>query len=116
MGCYYLSLLNYFYFFYFLLGKGGSDQSLGDGRKMPPGLLAVGGTPKPHKLPRAAVRGPAVGGEPPVRWAAGYGFPPRLIVRTLGRLSPLSIRVSPVHHPHAPGAAPPPSLELSPAL
>lgn len=78
-------VINYFYFFYFLLGKGGSDQSLGDGRKMPPGLLAVGGTPKPHKLPRAAVRGPAVGGEPPVRWAAGYGFPPRLIVRTLGR-------------------------------
>lgn len=62
-----LSLLNYFYFFYFLLGKGGSDQSLGDGRKMPPGLPAVGGTPKPRKLPRAAVRGPAAGGEPPVR-------------------------------------------------
>lgn len=34
----------------------------------------------------------------------GYGFPPRLIVRTLGRCPPSS-HISTVHHPQAPGAA-----------
>lgn len=33
-----------FLLFYFLLGKGGSDQSLREGRKMLPGLPAGGGS------------------------------------------------------------------------
>lgn len=39
--------------------------------------------------------------------ASEYCFLPRLIVRTLKRCPP-STRISPVHHPHALGAAPPP--------
>lgn len=115
LDCYYcLRVLNSYLFihllFYFLLGKGGFslDHSLGEGRRMPPGLLAgskgLSSAPKPLKLPGAAVPGSGAGGEPPVRWALGYGFPPRLIVRTLGRCPPSS-HISTVHHPQAPGAA-----------
>ena len=35
----------------FLLGKGGWDQSLGDGLKMPPGLSAWGGIPSRANFP-----------------------------------------------------------------
>lgn len=70
-----------FFFFYFLLGKGGlgSDQSLGEGRKMPLGLLAGGGglssAPSRANFPELRCGGPAAGGEPPVSSVSGYGFP-----------------------------------------
>lgn len=110
---YYLRLLNSYLFmhllFYFLLGKGGFslDQGLGEGRRMTPGLPAgskgLSSAPRRSNFRERLPWGPGPG-EPPGRWALGYGFPPRLIVRTLGRCPPSS-HISTVHHPQAPGAA-----------
>lgn len=71
--------------------------------------------PKPREVPQAAVLGSGARREPPMLSASGYGSPPRLIVRTLGRC-PTSSRISTVHYPHAPGAAPPLPRALPGAL
>ena len=52
-----------------------------------------------------------------MRWASGYGFPPRLIVRTLGRWcppSPFAFLQFTTPTPQGPRLLPSP--ELSPAL
>lgn len=107
-----VKLFLFIYFFYFFLGKGGFgwDQGLGEGRRLSLGLPAA--AQGPCRTPsRANFPERLLGVRRGRRVPGAFGFRTRLSFAphcAHFREQPPSSRISPVHHSHTPGAAPPP--------